>query len=388
MKHALLLTLLFAFQGILAVAKSSLSTSAKPTSLTAQQATEALQRVIAEWKAAQRPTLLRNERNHTITNGQDTLRYWYHGFGQEPADGRSLYISMHGGGGAPKALNDQQWENQKQLYQPREGVYLAPRAPWDAWNMWFQEPIDAMFDELIRTMVVLYNVNPDKVYLMGYSAGGDGVWRLAPRMADRWAAASMMAGHPGDVSLLNVRNLPFTLWSGALDNAYNRNREVQLRGLQLDSLQKADPEGYIHECHMQQGMEHWMNLTDAAAVPWMAQYRRNPYPQHIIWQQEEVLHPTFYWLQVPPNEMKRGQTIRAHIQGNTITIDRCDYKNITIYLNDQLLNLDKKVTVLYQGRTLFKGKLSRTEENLRSTLQQRGDPRYAFPAKLSVTLKK
>ena len=35
--------------------------------------------------------------------------------------------------------------------------------------------------------VIKENVNPNKVYLLGYSAGGDGVYQLAPRMANRWA---------------------------------------------------------------------------------------------------------------------------------------------------------------------------------------------------------
>ena len=378
MKH--LLSLLFAFH-------LSLFTSAKPTSLTAPQAAEALARVITQWKDSLRPVLRLNERNHTITNGQDTLRYWYHGYGQEPADGRSLYISMHGGAGAPKAVNDQQWENQKQLYRPAEGVYLTPRAPWDAWNMWFQEPIDAMFEELIRTMVVLYNVNPDKVYLMGYSAGGDGVWRLAPRLADHWAAASMMAGHPGDVSLLNVRNLPFTIWCGALDAAYNRNKEVAMRGLQLDSLQQADPTGYRHECHIVEGKPHWMDLVDAAAVPWMAQYRRNPYPRHVVWQQEEVLRSAFYWLQAPADELQRGRKVIATIEGNTITLQHCDYTHLTLCLNDQLVDLDKPVQVICQGRRLFKGRLQRSEHTLRQTLTERGDPRYAFPTRIDCKVK-
>lgn len=380
MKHLLTL-LLFTFL-------FPLFLSAKPTSLTAKQAEEARTRVIAQWKSEQAPRLRPNEKDHTIRQGDLVMRYWYHGFGKEPADGRSLYISMHGGGGAPTAVNDQQWQNQKELYQPKEGVYLTPRAPWDAWNMWFQEPIDSMFDELIRTMVVLYNVNPNKVYIMGYSAGGDGVWRLAPRMADHWAAAAMMAGHPGDVSLLNVRNLPFTIWCGALDNAYNRSTEVAKRSLQLDSLQKADPEGYLHECHILEGMEHWMYQSDAAAVPWMAQYRRNPYPKHIIWQQEEVLRPTFYWLQVPEKEMKRGNKVIVDVQDkNTIVIQQCDYSELTIYLNDALVNLDKPIKVKSpNGRTLFKGRLPRTEENLRATLSQRGDPSYAFPAQVTIGL--
>ena len=32
-------------------------------------------------------------------------------FGQKPADGRRLFISMHGGGNAPAAVNDQQYLN-------------------------------------------------------------------------------------------------------------------------------------------------------------------------------------------------------------------------------------------------------------------------------------
>ena len=35
---------------------------------------------------------------------------------------------MHGGGGAPKRVNDSQWENQKRLYKLDEGLYVSPRA--------------------------------------------------------------------------------------------------------------------------------------------------------------------------------------------------------------------------------------------------------------------
>ena len=54
---------------------------------------------------------------------------------------------------------------------------------------------------------MLGDVDPNRVYIMGYSAGGDGVYQLAPRMADRWAAAAMMAGHPNDASPLGLRNI-------------------------------------------------------------------------------------------------------------------------------------------------------------------------------------
>ena len=322
----------------------------------------------------------------TIYNGNDSLPFWYASYGNAPFGERSLWISMHGGGGTTHKFNDGQWNNQKRLYQPTEGIYVAPRAPWNAWNMWFQEPIDKMFEELIQMMIICKGVNPNKIYLMGYSAGGDGVWRLAPRLADHFAAASMMAGHPGDVGLQNLRNLPFMIWCGGNDVAYDRNKECAKRGEEMKAFQKTDPEGYIHQTHILEGKGHWMDREDAAALPWMEKFERNPYPKNIVWCQEEVLRSDFYWISVPKDEISRGKTIRLRTEKNTIDIEKCDYTNLTLYLNDQIVNLDKKVKVRMNGRTLYAGKIFRSEETMKETISRRGDPAYCFPAKLDLVL--
>ena len=92
-------------------------------------------------------------------------------FTNTPAtNGRSLFLSLHGGGGAPKAVNDSQYQNQIRLakgYRPSEGIYLAPRAPTDEWNLWHQAHIDVFFGRLIESLVVLSNVNPNRVYVLG-----------------------------------------------------------------------------------------------------------------------------------------------------------------------------------------------------------------------------
>ena len=361
---------------------------AQQATLSREQTDQIRKEIVAEWLSEQAMLLKQNDEAHCITQGDLRMRYDIKVYGQEPADGRSLWISMHGGGNAPTALNDSQWENQKRLYQPEEGIYVAPRAPWDDWDMWFKPPIDDMFDELIRTMVVLHHVNPDKVYLLGYSAGGDGVWRMAPHMADRWAAASMMAGHPGDVSLLSLRNLPFMIWCGGDDAAYNRNSVNTQRGMEMDSLQHADPQGYIHQTHIVLGKPHWMDLEDKAALPWMAQYRRNPYPSTIVWVQGDRGHSHFYWLGVPEEETKKGAELRISVKGNTISILTDDYSSVTLYLNDSIVNLDRPVTVKWGKRTVYKGRLLRTEQNMRATISQRGDNAYCFPSMVTVMKKK
>ena len=319
--------------------------------------------------------------------------------GDEPAGGRSLFISLHGGGGAPKAVNDSQWQNQWRLYRPDHSVYLCPRAPVDAWNMHFQAGFDEFYRRIVQLCIAFFNVNPNRVYIMGYSAGGDGVWRLGPRMADTWAAASMMAGHPGDVSLVNLRNTPFMIWCGAQDAAYQRNDECRKRIAEMDSLHRDDPEGYTFEGHIVEGKGHWMDLEDAAAIEWMARYERNPYPQTIVWRQEEELHQHFYWVSAPADELARGKQVRLSIMppknskpnkpakpSNTIIIERCDYSQLTLSLNDHLVDLDKSIKVVYRGKCIFKGKVKRTAALLRQTLYQRNDPSYMFPAQVHVNL--
>ena len=116
-------------------------------------------------------------------------------------------------------MNDGQYENQKRLYTPKEGVYFVPRAPTNTWNLWHQGHIDGFFQRVIENMMLFEDVNPNRVYIMGYSAGGDGVYQLAPRLADRLAAAAMMAGHPNETQPDGLRNLPFTLHMGANDGS-------------------------------------------------------------------------------------------------------------------------------------------------------------------------
>ena len=322
----------------------------------------------------------------TISNDSIRLACACRTLGAIPEDGRSLYISMHGGGECPKEVNDEQWMNQIYLYQPAEGVYIAPRAPWNTSDLWHRKGLDELFEELIQACVVFEGVNPNKVYLLGYSAGGDGVWRMAPRMADKWAAASMMAGHPGEASQVNLMNLPFMIWMGENDHYYDRNILAKEKGEVMDSLSKANPGKYIHQTNIIEGKGHWMDGVDAEALDWMAQYRRNPYPKKIVWRQEKVTREHFYWLSAPSDEIAQGKSVVASIDGNTINIEHCDYSRLTIYLNDNMLDLDKKVTVRYKGKKIERKKLKRTIYNLYSTLNTRNDRSYAFPCVLEVVL--
>ena len=328
--------------------------------------------------------------NRSLSFDGYTMPFYYNIFGDPATEGRSLFISLHGGGGTTAEMNDGQYDNQKHLYDATmenlEGVYLAPRAPTNTWDLWHQDHIDELMNIIIQMAVIKLNVNPDKVYLLGYSAGGDGVYQLAPRMADRWAAASMMAGHPNDASPLGLRNIPFAIHVGALDEPYDRNRVARQWGEELDQLRLEDPQGYIHDVQIHEGMGHWMELKDAVALTWMKDYRRNSIPEKVVWKQDNRHHKSFYWLGTPENKIKDGDKIVAEFNTNLneINIIENSADTIQLFMNDEMLNLDQPVTIKYQGSVIAKKIFKRSILNTYQSMNHKGDPELSFPSVITV----
>ena len=323
----------------------------------------------------------------TLKIGKRELKFRYKKFGEKPAKGWSLYISMHGGGGTTKEMNDQQWKNQIGLYEPEEGIYMAPRSPTDSWNMWHQSHVDSLFSLFIELADVFEGINTNRVYLTGYSAGGDGTYQLAPRMADQLAAAAMMAGHPNDASPLGLYNLPFALHMGAEDAAYDRNKIAAGWGQKLDELQQNDPGGYIHDVQIHEGMGHWMQRKDTVAIDWMSQFYRKPYPEKVVWKQSGVTHNRFYWLGVPEKKAQKGALVVASRKGQTITIEKAEsVSTLLINLNDEMVDLDKKVTVEYNGKVIYSDIPPRTIAQIWKSLNERNDSNQVFFAQIEVSL--
>lgn len=341
-----------------------------------------------EWHTA----FIRNERakeikDKVLKEDNREMPFDFKTFGDKPKDGRSLWISMHGGGNAAAKVNDSQWRNQIKLYTLEEGIYLAPRAPTNTWNLWHESHIDRLFARLIEDLVVLEDVNPDRVYLLGYSAGGDGVYQLAPRMADTWAAAAMMAGHPNGVSLLSLRNLPFALQVGGKDAAYNRNKVGREYGELLAKLQKDDPNGYVHFVKIHEDKPHWMGGEDKIALPWMAKFSRDPIPTRVVWKQSGTAHDRFYWLAVPAKNAKSDSLVIAERDGQTIDVKSTDkVGKLLVRLDDRMANLDEEIIVKRDGKELFRGVVPRTIGVVANTLSGRGDPKLIFDAEIPIEI--
>lgn len=82
------------------------------------------------------------------------------------------------------------------------------------------EPNDSMrlSKEIVDTLQLIFdNIDPNRLYITGYSMGGYGTWEMAERWPDYWAAAAPIAG-AGDPSKADLLvNLPIWAFQSADD---------------------------------------------------------------------------------------------------------------------------------------------------------------------------
>jgi hypothetical protein len=78
--------------------------------------------------------------------------------------------------------------------------------------------------------------------------------------------------------------------------------------------------------------------------------------------------------------------VRAELKAQTITLESTGATQLIIRLNDQMLDLDKPVTVKSGDKKLHNARVIRSIKTLAKTLAQRGDPKSTFSAEITVTM--
>lgn len=330
--------------------------------------------------------------------------------GATPDKGYPVYIALHGGGGGPKEMNDSQWEQMQRYYLKSidTGIYVAPRGPNNTWNLHFDEDAVEFYGKLLVELRLLKGVDPNRIYILGYSAGGDGVYQLGPRFADQLAAVSMSAGHHNNISADNLQHLPMLLQVGELDAAYKRNQETVKYSLILDSLAKRFEGDFVHQVYVHAGKEHsyvqdhngklkpaavianpreWLDdaklgkQTEAQtdAIEWLNKFTRNPYPNHLHWNVgASVDHGnTWFWLGYE-GEITPTSLLEAHFieRENAIYVVN-PISGMRIYFHEKIINPNKEIS-LYIGNEVFAMIPQPSLLSLAKTISVRNDHNFSF----------
>ncbi len=310
--------------------------------------------------------------------------------GKKPDKGWPLVIAMHGGGGAPKNVNDSQWEIMQRYYKDHAEItgykYLALRAPNDTWNGFYDDYVPPLVINLLRQFALFGDIDTDKVFLIGYSHGGYGTFFIGPKIPDRFAAVHSSAAAPtdGTISALSLRNTRFTFMVGDQDNAYGRRERCEKFDKEIQKLKEDNKGEFPVEFELKKGFQH-SNLPDRDYLKEMLTYTRNPVPRHLSWELTDNVLTDFFWLSVEKPE--KGQSIDAVLRDNSVTITTKKVKQFELHVDSRLVAIDKPLKIALDGKTqtvtVHPQMLS-----LCQSLLQRGDPRLAFPCQVHLDTEK
>lgn len=324
---------------------------------------------------------------------QATVKFVTKTFGNEnPPGGRALIISMHGGISTDGSFNDQQWQNQQALYNnfPNDYVYIVPRSPLNVWNGWHLWQTEKAFDIIISLAIEKYNINRNKIILVGYSAGGDGVYELSPRMGDVISAGGMFAGTNNYSNPFNLNRVTWIGRIGELDSAFNRNQVMLNYADDIQDLQNKYG-GYVHDVALVSGKGHWMDNAERAVFPSLFAANRDPFKSEIFWKQSglnQYPQHTFYNLQSNSYKPNTEVIVEFNKPTSSINVIQNGYGSgeLSIYVRDENVNMDNNVTLMENSTSLFNGKIDRTIKNIWETSElNEGDPDRIYYGKVTVT---
>jgi len=141
----------------------------------------------------------------------------------------------------PWAKKDSQRRNPCFVVQP----YYPPKGGWEK----IPEKLDATVAHLMEHLPV----DPERVYLMGFSNGAQGTFQTLARDPKRYAAAITVSGPVDPKSVVGKIQAPIRAWVGENDNDLNkRKRSVALaEALKADGLdiEIVVVKGKGHSCH-------------------------------------------------------------------------------------------------------------------------------------------
>lgn len=307
----------------------------------------------------------------------------------DPARAWPLIIGLHG-----------IWAQGDQITKPiaadaaRRGYLVAcPTTPTPWWTVGPQSEIFAALRHMCRT----YHVDTDRVHLLGISLGGFGAWQNGLRAPDRWA--TILAGVAGvsfkeyllpvdrtERSLLvNAGHLACWMAHGSADPTvpvrFDRRTYAMLRKL-----------GY--ECHYyeKEGAPH--DRPDAAtlaevtraAFDWADAHRREPRPREVSFVRVDDLGRRAYWVRIDDARGIAGVTAVAGADNRIEVATLGRVRRLTLFLGAPLVDLDRPIEVVVNGRTAFAGPVARDPAVLLESARERFDPRTLDEAEVRLEI--
>jgi predicted esterase len=288
-----------------------------------------------------------------------------------------LVIRMHGSGSDGDSYA-QVWSS---IPSADEFIAVAPTIPSADRMGWNQKGTSELLDLAYQHMLSHYNIDTDRVYLEGYSAGGGGAFYYAQAWPHRIAAIFARSRlwckfhQDWEASMAVMEHVPGFYVVGLAD------QEDRIEG-----FRKAEAffkkHRYPAEFRFVENRGHeYMNEHDREGYPFLRKQKRGPPPKRFETvffgysnqsEKERARFETQHWLTATKYDF-RGTPVKVQVEGNTIRIDGKGLDAGVIRLNDQLVDLDQDVVVMLNEKEVFRGKVERSIRYLFEGYERRRD---------------
>lgn len=369
----------------------------------------------------------------------DDLLYFNVPPGYSPKDATGLIVFMHGGSNtssrrAPRLTLDYPPEGTPENESNQLGnvfnatgmIAVGPSAPWDeeSYYRWCVRASDDYLADVIRECSSRFQIDPDRVILVGHSMGGFGSYHHAQRQPDRFSAIVAHAGSWSLGYLPAMRGTPLCIIQGVhdaregvrwhyTDVEYARLTHKLLTGYQLEhtyyehagmhsvsqgkeyiakylavakSLRRdpycsrvtiATPAGFRRNYCSALADNRWLSINET--LPGNLKY------DELVTNGSEDFHE---WRLSHQVSERTGAMIDAVNRGNNqIALTTANVAQCTVWLHPRMVDVTKPIIIILNGQQVFANRVQPSLAVALESYVRRHDWGLIYPIKIELAVR-
>ncbi len=224
---------------------------------------------------------------------------------------------------------------------------------------WWTPEVAARFDAVFHDVMRRYYVDPDRVYLTGFSNGGTGSLYFATLWPQRFAAVVSLMGagqcmEQVKQGLPNLENIPLFFVHGEKDPIITPDCSRTTQTALIDLRPPVKPELKILP---DRGHDITLQSDDGLTLAFFKNKVRTPFPREVVASLSDALDARQYWLEIMDG--KPGKSgVEARVKSdNTVEIHSHDVKHIRLHLRPELFPKKGDMRIEWNGKKMFQGPL-------------------------------
>lgn len=196
------------------------------------------------------------------------------------------------------------------------------------------------FFEALSLIKEKYNIDEERIYLIGCSNGGYSTWHFIQKYPHLFAGAFPLGGLPNPEELINVSNINIYVLTSDQDKSSTLSDESL-------SILNQNPHFHLIECNQNTHSQIIRNILNQKIINALLKEKKNCYPNTIQYITFKNRYLKAYWITLHGIEaLKPYASVNAHIEkSNTINVAVDNASGLTITIPPYLDRTNLIVTI-------------------------------------------